>query len=63
MKIITTLWVGMEWPSGLMALRNCVNNNALGGHLLLINHRFIREVAHHIIGLLLLSSVARVKSH
>jgi len=47
----------------IRALRNCVDNNALGGHLLLINHRFIREVAHHIIGLLLLSSVARVESH
>jgi len=45
------------------ALRNCVNNNTLGGHLLLINHRFIREVAHHITGLLLLSSVARIESH
>lgn len=37
----------------IRALSNGVNNNSLSRDLLLINDRFIREVAHHIIGLLL----------
>lgn len=44
------------------ALSHSVNNDALGGHLLLINHSLVREIAHHIIGLLL-GGVRGVKSH
>lgn len=44
------------------ALSHGVNHDALGGHLLLINHSLVREVAHHIIGLLL-CGVRGVKSH
>jgi hypothetical protein len=46
----------------IRALGDGVNNNPLGRYLLLINNRVIREVAHHIIGLLL-SGVGGVKSH
>lgn len=44
------------------ALGDGVNNNSLGRDLLLINNCVIREVAHHIIGLLL-SGVRGVKSN
>jgi hypothetical protein len=46
----------------IRALGDGVNNNSLGWDLLLINNCVIREVAHHIIGLLL-SGVSGVKSH
>lgn len=46
----------------IRALSDGVNNNSLGRDLLLINNRIIREVAHHIIGLLL-CGVRGVESH
>lgn len=37
----------------IRTLSHCVNDDALGRHLLLIDDSLVREVAHHIIGLLL----------
>ena len=51
-------WDGMA----VRTLSDCVNDDALSRHLLLIDDSLVRKVAHHIIGLLL-SGVVRVKAY